>query len=88
MSGIEKLQIDHAQILYILDLGLKILLILPKYHEKTLSDPGAIKIFRPGRRMYIIYTSSISGRNIKQRKTVGNFLGENFPRTLINIVMC
>ena len=88
MSGIEKLQIDHAQILYILDLGLKILLILPKYHEKTLSDPGAIKIFRPGRRMYIIYTSSIPGRNIKQRKTVGNFLGENFPRTLINIVMC
>ena len=31
----------------------KILWILPKFHEKTLSHSGDIKIFRPGRRMYI-----------------------------------
>ena len=48
MSGNEKLQFDHAQILYILDLGLKkcffmkISLILPKFHEKNLSPPGDI----------------------------------------------
>ena len=32
---------------------MKILSILPKFHEKTLSRPGDIKIFRPGRRMYM-----------------------------------
>ena len=32
---------------------IKILLILPKFHEKTLSRPRDIKIFRPGRRMYM-----------------------------------
>ena len=32
---------------------MKILLILPKFHEKTLSGPGDIKIFRPGRKMYL-----------------------------------
>ena len=32
---------------------MKILLILPKFHKKTLSGPGDIKIFCPGRRMYI-----------------------------------
>ena len=32
---------------------MKILLILPKFHEKTLRRPGYIKIFCPGRRMYI-----------------------------------
>ena len=57
MSGIDKLQFDHAQILYILDIGLKKifyenLLILSKFHKKTLSRPGDIKIFRPGKRMY------------------------------------
>ena len=46
MGAIQKLQIDHAQILYVLDLGekkfffMKILLILPKFHEKSLSRPG------------------------------------------------
>ena len=53
MSSIEKMQFDHAQIFYILDLGLmKILLILPKFHEKTVSYPGDTKVFRPGR-MYM-----------------------------------
>ena len=32
---------------------MKILSILLKFHEKTLSRPGDIKIFRPGRRMYM-----------------------------------
>ena len=32
---------------------IKILLILPKFHEKTLSRPGDTKIFRPERRMYM-----------------------------------
>ena len=59
MGAIQKLQIDHAQILYVLDLGeknfffMKILLILPKFHEKSLSRPGDIKIFCPGRRNYM-----------------------------------
>ena len=32
---------------------MKILLMLPKFHEKTLSHPGNIKTFRPRRTMYI-----------------------------------
>ena len=32
---------------------MKILLILPKFHGKTLKRPGDIKIFRPGRWMYM-----------------------------------
>ena len=32
---------------------MKILLILLKFHEKTLSRPGNTKVFRPGRRMYM-----------------------------------
>ena len=54
MSGIQKFQFDHAQILYILDLKykkwaekmfcIKVLLILPKFLEKTLSCSGDIKL--------------------------------------------
>ena len=97
MSGIEKLQFDHAQIVYILDLGvkkcffMKILLILPKFHEKTLSHPGDIKFFRPGRTSredVHVQSSPIYGRSVKWRNTIneiggniprGNFLGGNFP---------
>ena len=32
---------------------MKILLILLKFHEKTLGRPGDIKFFCPGRRMYM-----------------------------------
>ena len=32
---------------------LKILLILPKFHEKTLRRSGDIEIFRPGKRIYV-----------------------------------
>ena len=32
---------------------MKILLILPKFNEKILSHSRDIKIFRPGRRMYM-----------------------------------
>ena len=83
---------DHAQILYIFDLWLKkmgsfmkILLILSKFHEKTLSRPGDIKIFCPGRRMH---SSPVYGHSVKWRKTINemsanipgrNFLGGNFP---------
>ena len=57
MNGAQKLQYDNAQILYILDLGLKkffmkTLLILPRFHEKTLSRSGDIKTLFP-RRMYM-----------------------------------
>ena len=51
---------------------MKILLILPKFHEKTLSRSGDIKIFCPGRRMYM-YTLPLF-----LRKTV-NEMGENIP---------
>ena len=50
---------DHVQMLYILQLGpkkcffTKILLILPKFHRKTLKRPGDINFFRPGRWMYM-----------------------------------
>ena len=59
---------------------------MPKFHEKTLSRSRDIKIFRPGRRMYM-YTLSY-GRSVKWRKTInemggnipgGKFLGGNFP---------
>ena len=36
---------------------MKILLILPKFHEKTLSRSGDIKIFLPGRKMYMYILS-------------------------------
>ena len=54
MNGIEKLQLNHAQIFYTLDSGLKkiffkkILLLLPKFHEKNLSGPGDINFFIQG----------------------------------------
>ena len=32
---------------------MKILLTLPKFHEKTLRRPGDIKVFRPWRMMYM-----------------------------------
>ena len=51
MSGAQKLQYDNAQILYILDF-MKTLLILPRFHEKTLSRSGDIKTLFP-RRMYM-----------------------------------
>ena len=58
MSGIKKLQFDHVQILCILELGVKnvskkFLLTQTKLHQKSTSLSGAIKSFRPGRRMYM-----------------------------------
>ena len=54
MSGIEKLQFEHAHTLYfsLRDekvFCMKILSILPKFHEKTLSCSGDIRIFAPGK---------------------------------------
>ena len=58
MSGIKKLQFDYVQILCILELGVKnvskkFLLTQTKLHQKSTSLSGAIKSFRPGRRMYM-----------------------------------
>ena len=70
MSGIEKLQFDNAQILYILDLGLdtiffmKILFILPDFHEKTLSRPGDIIISNREENVHI-HSYPIYGPNFK-----------------------
>ena len=66
---------------------MKILLILSKFHEKTLSRPGDIKIFVQGGGCTCTL-SPIYRRNVKRRKTKNemggnipcwNFLGGNFP---------
>ena len=44
---------------------MKILLLLPKFHEKTLTLSGDIKIFRPGSRMYIYTLPTIYGQSVK-----------------------
>ena len=62
MMDIDKWQVDYAQIRYFLEMKemfcMKFLVIWPKFHEKTLSRSGDIKIFHPGRRMYM-YTLSL-----------------------------
>ena len=45
MSGTEKLQFDHDQF--------DLYEILPKFHGKALSSSGDIKIFCPGKQMYM-----------------------------------
>ena len=72
---------------------MKILLILPKFHEKTLSLPRYITIFCPGRRMYM-YTlpafmeAVLSGERQSMERAgmfqvgilcVAIFFGGNFP---------
>ena len=89
MTDIEKLQFDPAQIFYILDLGvkkcffLKILLILPQFHEKNLSRPGDIKIFCPGRRMYMCplppFMETVLSEGRQLMKWVGIFQVGIFP---------
>ena len=65
---------------------MKILLLLPKFHEKTLSRPGDINIFRTGR-MYM-YTlppfmdavfSEETINEMSENIPYGNFVGRNFP---------
>ena len=61
---------------------MKTLLMLPKFHEKTLSRPGHIKVFRPGRRMYM-YTLPLFMDVVlseeRQLMKLKNFVGGNFP---------
>ena len=47
---------------------MKILLILPKFHEKTLTRPGDIKIFRPGRRMYMYTLPPFMGAVLSEER--------------------
>ena len=67
MSGIKKMQFNHAQILYILDFELKkyffmkTLLIPPKFHGKTLSRPGDMEI----KENVHVYSTPIYGRSVK-----------------------
>ena len=74
MSDIENFQVEHAQILYILDLGVKkfknILLTLSKFHEKTPSRSGDLKNVLPERRICMYTLSSIYGRSFKLRKSL------------------
>ena len=55
---------------------MKILLILSKFHEKTLSRPGDIKMFLPGKIMYM-YTF-LPFMEVVLIFWVGSFSGEIF----------
>ena len=61
---------------------MNILSILPKFHEKTLSRPGDIKIFRPGRRMYMCtlppFMDAVLSEERQLMKLVGIFQVEIF----------
>ena len=68
---------------------MKILLILPKFHEKTLSRPGDIKIFLPGRKMYMYTFPPFMEAVLREKRELLNwvgifqvwdFLGGNFCR--------
>ena len=56
---------------------MKILLILPKFHDKTLSRSGDIKIFRSGRRMYMYtlppFMDALLSEKRQLMKSVGIF---------------
>ena len=56
---------------------IKTLSILPRFREKTLSRSGDIKIFRPGRRMYMYtlppFTDEVLSEEIKLIKSVKIF---------------
>ena len=63
---------------------MKILLILPQFHEKNLSRPRNIKIFRPGRRMYMYplppFIEAVLGEERQLMKWVGISRVGIFPR--------
>ena len=68
---------------------MKILLILPKFHEKTVSRPGDIKIFLPGRKMYMYTFPPFMEAVLREKRQLLNwvgifqvwdFLGGNFCR--------
>ena len=83
MSGIEKLQFDHVQILLYFRLRAEKknfyedFINIGKVHEKTLSRPVDIKIFRLGRRMYMYtllpFTDAVLSEERQLIKWVGVF---------------
>ena len=55
---------------------MKIFLIWPKFHEKTLSRSGDIKIFRLGKRMYMyspLFMDEVLSEERQLMKWVGIF---------------
>ena len=91
MIGIEKFQFNHAQTLYILELGLKNTLNenfnkIGKVSWENSMSFWRYQCFRPGRRMYMftlpLPRSPIYGRSVKWRNGInkmgGNIQGKNF----------
>ena len=99
MSGFEKLQYDHAQILYILDLGLKKCFYenFIKTAKVSWENPKAFwryRFFFQGEGCTCTLSPIVYGQSANWRKTInemganipgGNFLGVYFPRTVIAI---
>ena len=54
---------------------MKILLTLPKFHEKTLSQPGDIKLFYLGRRMYIYTLPPIMDAVLNEERQLMKWVG-------------
>ena len=54
---------------------MKILLILPKFYEKTLSRPGDIKIFLPGKKMYMYTFPPFIEAVLSEKKQLLSWVG-------------
>ena len=55
--------------------SMKILSILRKFHEKTFSRPGDIKIFRLGRRMYMYIPSPFLDAMLSEERQLMKWVG-------------
>ena len=77
MSGIEKLQFDTFHFRHRTEkmFCMNILLILPKFHEKTLICSGDIKIFRPGRRMYMYTLPTFMDKVLNEERQLMKWVG-------------
>ena len=80
MSGTEKLKFDHAQILYFRLKAekmfcMKILLILLKFHEETLSRSGDMKTFPPGKRMYMYTLPPLKEEVLNKERQLMKWVG-------------
>ena len=56
-------------------LFIKILLILPRFYERTLIGLGDIKMFRPGRRMYMYSLLLFMGAVFSEERQVMKWVG-------------
>ena len=54
---------------------MKILLILPKFHENTLNRPGDIKIFLQGRKMYMYTFPPFMEAVLREKRQLLNWMG-------------